>query len=190
MKDATGVPRRFAGATFATFEKRSPSQRAAWEKALEWVEATLSGQGPMLALTGPKGVGKSHLLWAARAEVYRVLEERKAAEDGRPHPEWPWPRARLWFDLAPMLERGAEGRADAWRMVKEAGCLMLDEVVPVQFGTREGIDPALRSMAMGAYANQAAMFVTTNRNLAEVMGEAGASRFVELLVEGPNGREG
>lgn len=179
------VPRRFAGATFATFECRSQSQRAALGKAQEWVEAALSGDGPMLAFEGPKGVGKSHLLWAAR----RALHDRIMGLPELQRRDAPFPVARLWFDLAPMLERGAEDRAGTWATVKAARALLLDEVVPIQAGTREGIDPTLRSIAMGAYANQAAALVTTNRNLEEVMGEAGASRFYVVRVEGPNGRE-
>lgn len=176
------IPRRFERATFDNFQTRHPSQEVALGKAKEWVEAAVAEPqvGPMLALVGKKGRGKSHLLWAA----HRALVERLAEERAR------WrPMARSWYDLAQRLERRAEGRAEAWSHVKGVRCLLLDEVRPIQVGSKEAPDRDLTGLVMHGYDNLVAMFVTTNRKLDEVVGEAAASRFTTIVVDGPNWRE-
>ena len=185
--DGMVPPRRFQGATLDNFQPQHPSQEAALAKVREWVEAAARGEdGPMLALVGKKGRGKSHLLWGARRALVERLVELESA--GGPRPGWR-PMARSWYDLAPRLERRAEGRADAWRHVKGVRCLMLDEVRPIQVGSQEAPDRDLTALTMHAYDGMVAMFVTTNKKLEEVVGEAAASRFVLHVVDGPNWRD-
>ena len=85
------IPPRFEHATFATFDPHTDAQRAALDGVQEWVRRALREAGPMLALIGTQGVGKSHLLYAA---VRDLLDSGCAIY------------ARSWYRLADELRYG------------------------------------------------------------------------------------
>src|SRR6185312_4879027 len=87
------VPERFRGITFDSYEPATRSQEAALNAAKFWAERASAGEGCMLALIGPQGTGKSHLLYAA-ANV--VLDSGKRLY------------ARPWYRLADELRYGGK----------------------------------------------------------------------------------
>lgn len=170
------APPRFRHATFDNYRPRTESQRIAHDAVQEWVRAALRGEGPMLALVGRQGTGKSHLLYAAAGALQVGLDRR--------------PYVRPWYQLGDQLRYGAgtaeahEVRATLWEMP----IVLLDEVRPTS-GTNFD-DTELAKFACHAYDNQIAVLLTTNWNpLEEVMGGPAASRFAELVIDGPNGRQ-
>lgn len=130
----------------------------------------------MLALIGRQGTGKSHLLYAAAGAL-------QAAMDRRPY-------VRPWYQLGDQLRWGAgtqeahEVRQTLWDMP----VVLLDEVRPTS-GTNFD-DTELAKFACHAYDNRVAVLLTTNWNpLEEVMGGPAASRFLEVVIDGPNHRQ-
>src|SRR5690606_4137561 len=63
------IPSRHAADTLATYRPQTYSQSLALQAVREWVDGAVRGEGPSLALVGPVGTGKSHLLYAAVREV-------------------------------------------------------------------------------------------------------------------------
>jgi predicted ATPase len=157
---------------------------------MAWLEAARSGRGEMLALIGKQGTGKSHLLYGAVRELYATKpEDPKAVIESR----WCGPYVAPWYRLADELRYGKGGNdtmrdAQGERMrLWGARTVMLDEVRPTS-GTNFD-DTELAKFACHAYDNRVAVLITTNVNpLAEVMGEAAASRFTAVVVNGPDWR--
>lgn len=175
------VPDRFADASFESFEVVSPSQRAAIRAARRWAELAVSGQGVMLALIGPTGIGKSHLLYAA---ANALLEQGRRTY------------ARGWYRLADELRYGggspfgpaqleaAEVRSLLWRQK----IVLLDEIRPTASTAFD--DTELAKFACHAYDQRLAVLITTNVHpLADVMGPPAASRFTQVVVEGVDRRQ-
>ena len=144
----------------------------------------------MLALVGKQGTGKSHLLYAAVRELYanRPDDPKAVLESG-----WKAPYVAPWYRLADHLRYGKGGNdtvrdAQSERMALWAGrVVMLDEVRPTS-GTNFD-DTELAKFACHAYDNRVAVLITTNVNpLSQVMGDAAASRFTEVVVNGPDWR--
>lgn len=176
------IPPRFSRATFDGFRPITDSQRAALAKAKEWVERAVAGKPAMLALVGETGTGKSHLLYAA---ARLVLSAGHLAY------------VRPWYRLADELRYGAlspfpphmfleahEIRAQlfAKRIV------ILDEIRPTANTAFD--DTELAKFACHAYDANLAVCVTTNVNpLADVMGPPAASRFTQVIIEGPDHRQ-
>lgn len=180
IKRAAFVPRRFHGATFANYRPVSPEQRSALEAVTDWAAAAILGNGPMLALMGSTGVGKSHLLYAA---VLALLERDSLIY------------ARPWYRLADELRWGGKelfrnARLEAQQVrehVWTAPRIALDEVRPTS-GTAFD-DTELAKLACCAYDSQTAVLLTTNvAPLEAVMGPAAASRFTQIVVIGPDAR--
>lgn len=174
------IPKRFAdpGKTLATYRPQTASQAAAMETVMSWCEAVAARDGAMLALIGVKGTGKSHLLYSAA----KALAEQRIA-----------PFCRPWYSFADELRYGrggahprqaAEFRADLWG----AAVVMLDEVRPTS-GT-DFDDTELAKFSCHAYDQEIPVLITSNVSpLSLIMGEAAASRYTEVVIKGPNGRE-
>lgn len=188
------IPRRFEHASFQSFEPVTASQRAAAIAVRQWL-ADLE-HGPMLALVGSQGAGKSHLLYAAARELYTSLDRMDAKERAERRTVYPF--VAPWYQLADQLRYGrtiqteggsreqapAEVRAALWgRPV-----VLLDEVRRTS-GT-DFDDSELAKFACHAYDQRIAVLLTTNVHpLADVMGPAAASRFAQVVIEGPDARQ-
>lgn len=98
MHSTVDLPRRFAGAKLADYRPSTPSQG----KALAAAQAFVDGGSASLVISGPTGVGKTHLAAAianaVSTNIYTALEARQAeldAEHGgrvvaavEPYPQW------------------------------------------------------------------------------------------------------
>jgi DNA replication protein DnaC len=176
------VPRRFAKASFETYQAETPSEHTALRAVMKWVELVLAGDGPMLALIGPQGTGKSHLLYAATWALYTA--------------EWRVV-SRPWYRLADELRYGGtnpyngvalepfEVRTQLW----DAPVLLLDEVRPTASTAFD--DTELAKLACHLYDVMRPMLLTTNVSpLANVLGGPAASRFTQVELQGRDRRQG
>ena len=178
------VPPRFQDASFDTFVPQTPSQKIALYAAREWIERAIKKQGPMLALIGKQGAGKSHLLYAALRELL---------DAGAPGPVY----SRPWYRLADELRYGGpcvfspqhrdephEVRARLWKHP----IVLLDEVRATASTALD--ENELAKFACHAWDSRVAVLITTNVDpLSEVMGAAAASRFTQMVIDGPDHRQ-
>lgn len=188
----TRIPPRFSDASFESYETHTISQSAALGAVLEWIKRI--EQGAMLALIGKQGTGKSHLLYSA----VRQIDAQFAAMDAKARAGRAQPFVGSWYALADELRFGRtettesggrhvepqEVRARLW----ERKVVMLDEVRATS-GTNFD-DNELAKFACHAYDNRIAVLVTTNVHpLDRVFGDAAASRFNQIVIDGPDARQ-
>jgi chromosomal replication initiation ATPase DnaA len=176
------VPPRFREATFASFEPATESQKVARIATRTFCDRASKGEPTMLALIGKQGTGKSHLLYAAALALLT-----------RNHRVY----ARPWYRLADELRYGgksafttehthepAQVREQLWAQP----IVLLDEVRPTASTAFD--DTELAKFACHAYDANLAVIITTNVNpLSDVMGPAAASRFTQVLIDGPDRRQ-
>lgn len=187
------IPPRFDGASFDTFRPRSGSQVAAITAVQEWVNQATIRRGPMLALIGKQGTGKSHLLYSAVRSLCAPIDAMDAKE--RVFSKVQYPYVAPWYSLADNLRYGRPQdndplssahaiRSSLW----ESRIILLDEVRPTS-GTNFD-DTELAKLACHAYDSRIAVLITTNVNpLADVIGPAAASRFTQMVIDGPDYRQ-
>lgn len=191
-----GIPPRFDGASFDTFRPKSASQVAAVTAVQEWTEAANTNRGLMLALVGKQGTGKSHLLYSAFRTLRDPIDRMDPKE--RIQQRVKYPLVAPWYSLADQLRYGRTAKTEAgYREMApneirsrlwEARIVLLDEVRPTA-GTHFD-DTELAKFACHAYDNRIAVLITTNWNpLSDVMGAAAASRFTQLVIDGPDHRQ-
>jgi energy-coupling factor transporter ATP-binding protein EcfA2 len=175
------VPARFAAVTFDSYQPSTPSQYAALKAARFWTERALAGDGCMLALIGPQGTGKSHLLYAAA----NVLLDAGTRLYARP-----------WYRLADELRYGGAhpitaremDTADVRRSLWTQKIVLLDEVRATASTAFD--DTELTKFACHFYDSRYPMFLTSNVNpLADVMGAPAASRFTQVVIDGKDWRQ-
>lgn len=184
------IPERFQNSTLHNYTPRTDSQKAALQAVQAWLEAARRGRGEMLALVGKQGTGKTHLLYAIVREMHatRPSDPKAVLASG-----WRPPYVAPWYRLADQLRYGKGGndtvrdshteRQAMWN----ARVVLLDEVRPTS-GTNFD-DTELAKFACHAYDNRIAVLITTNVNpLSQVMGDAAASRFTQVVVNGPDWR--
>ena len=176
------LPRRLQAATLENYVPRTPQQADALAAVRWWLDEVRAGRGPMLALIGKQGTGKSHLLYAAARELYRQHETRSGLV------------VRRWYRLAHELRYGAgdaepivgaqRARAALW----QARIALIDEVRPTS-GT-DFDDTQLAQFACNAWDDMTPVLVTTNVHpLEAVMGPAAADRFTQIVIVGPSRQE-
>lgn len=175
------IPARFASVSLDSYEPATRTQRTALDATRFWLERAKAGEGCMLALIGPQGTGKSHLLYAA---ANALLDHGTRLY------------ARPWYRLADELRYGGqhpvtneELEADAVRRTLwKQKILLLDEVRPTA-GTAFD-DMELTKLACHCYDSRYPMLITSNVNpLADVMGGPAASRFTQIIIDGPDRRQ-
>ena len=156
---------------------KTGSQGAALKAAREWVAAALDGHGPMLALCGDQGSGKSHLLYSAALELAARRTDQRT----------PLPVTAPWYSLADEL-RYSDGKVETRARIYGAPILLIDEVRPTASTSFD--DTELAKLACHAYDGRIALLITTNvYPLDKVMGPAAASRFRSVTVKGPDHRQ-
>ena len=169
------VPKRFRDARFTNYTAETDTERMALKMAERWVAAVLRGEGPMLALVGVQGTGKSHLLYSAAWALH--LGGRTC----RPFP---------WYRLADELRYG-RGMTEAHEIrtaLFGQRVLLLDEVRPTANTAFD--DTELAKLACHAYDQEIPVILTTNVSpLDAVLGPAAASRFTQLTLTGRDRRQ-
>jgi len=176
------VPLRFRDATLDNFRTESDGQQSAREYVARWIVRARTTGDAMLALIGPVGCGKSHLLYAAA----------NALVDTNTHFY-----ARPWYLLADELRYGGASSYNPERplepeevraQLRGSRVLLLDEVRHTA-GTAFD-DTELVKLACFAYDNKLSVLVTSNvRPLLDVMGPAAASRFRQVEMDGRDARQ-
>lgn len=173
------VPRKFEAVRLAGYVAETPSEKQALELVTEWVEVVAAGSAPLLALIGPQGCGKSHLLYGAAWALF----ERKV----RAH-------CASWYQLADALRYGQvveSGRMESYEVRERLWArrvILLDEVRPTA-GTAFD-DTELAKLTCHCYDNEIPVMLTTNTNpLANVLGPAATSRFAQLVMAGRDRRQ-
>lgn len=175
------ISARFQAATLDSYEPSTRAQSAALGYVRAWLERAKAGEGAMLALIGPQGTGKSHLLYGAG----NALLDAGLRLYGRP-----------WYRLADELRYGgthpvtnraieaADVRAALW----DFPIVLLDEVRPTASTAFD--DTELAKFSCHAYDNKLAVLVTSNVwPLENVMGPAAASRYTQITIDGPDRRQ-
>lgn len=188
------IPKRFRDVSFDSFRAETPSQGQALAAVRAWLAN--QGSGPMLALVGKQGTGKSHLLYSAAGLLIDALEVMDPKERSQKRLAYPFVNA--WYTLADQLRYGTTGVTEGGSRSFEASeirrklwdrpSVLIDEVRPTS-GT--GFDDTeLAKFACHAYDNRIAVLITTNYNpLASVLGDAAASRFTQVVIDGPDARQ-
>lgn len=174
------VPKRFTNVTLETYVAETESERYALRAVRRWVELVDAGDGPMLAIIGPQGTGKSHLLYGA----YRAVAGPRA------------PSCFSWYRLADELRYGGtnpynrahleahEVRDRLWG----AKVIMLDEVRPTANTNFD--DTELAKVTCHCYDAEIPMLLTSNVSpLSDVLGGPAASRFTQIVVTGRDRRQ-
>jgi hypothetical protein len=174
------VPARFLEAKFSTYRPKTEGQQTALDSAEAFVTRVLNGQPTMLALLGKQGTGKSHLLYAA-ANRFLAMGRRIYS--------------RPWYKLADELRYGGrspfnddaleahEVRAQLWKFE----LLFIDEVRPTASTSLD--ETELAKLACHVYDARSSLFISTNMLLEDVMGAAAASRFAQVVIDGPDHRQ-
>lgn len=170
MKPA--VPRRYADARFATFQRKGPSIQSARTAVGEWIEDVVAGDAPMTALVGPKGTGKSHLLACAAWDLYETYGVYAAC--------------RRWYLVADALRDIETARATRDGL-RGARVLILDEVRPTSGTDFDAME--LAKIALWAYDERQAVLLATNwPTLEDLVGEPAADRFRIVNLDGDSAR--
>lgn len=186
------IPPRFERATFENFVPKTESQRNAERAVREWIAKRK--WGAMLALIGSQGTGKSHLIYSA----VKVIDAELEAMDAKARVGQSQPFVAPWYALADELRYGKSEIAESGnRFVEpqairarlwERRIVILDEVRKTS-GT-EFDDTELAKFACHAYDNRIAVLLSTNTNpLSDVLGAAAASRFNQIVIDGPDARQ-
>jgi chromosomal replication initiation ATPase DnaA len=176
------LPARFRDVRFASYETETPSQRLAMTRTREWVERVIAGKGPMLALIGKQGTGKSHLAYAALHALH---------ESGvRPL------YARPWYRLSDELRYGGRDPfTDSLLEAKDVrDVLWCQRVVLIDELRATANTPfdetEIAKFTCHAYDQRIAVLVTTNAEpLRDLMGDAAASRFTQTVIVGRDRRQ-
>lgn len=175
------VPKRFASVTLDNYIAETESEKYALRAVRRWVEVVAKGEGPMLAIIGPQGTGKSHLLYGA----YWALDQAS-----------PRPSCFSWYRLADELRYGGTNPYNGAKLeafeVRDrlwgAKIVMLDEVRPTANTNFD--DTELAKVACHCYDAEIPMLLTTNvAPLADVLGGPAASRFTQIIVTGRDRRQ-
>lgn len=168
------VPKKFLDVRFGTSEDRGPHWRRAKAAVLKWIEDTVAGGAPKLALVGPTGTGKSHLLYCA---AWNLWEEHER-----------FPAIFRWYEVVDDLRDLSIARQTRQR-IRDAKILMLDECRPTSGTDFDALE--LAKISFAAYDNEQPVLLSCNwGSLAELMGEPAADRYTVVTIVGASARSG
>jgi DNA replication protein DnaC len=177
------IPPRFlsggAPKSIAYYQPRNATQVAAVAGIQKWIADVAEGKAAMLALIGPTGIGKSHLLYAA---AWALFEQTKLV-----------PLCLRWYTFADELRYGRGSRDERGnpktpahecrREWHAARCCLIDDVRPTSGTELDATE--LAKYALHAYDDNISVMLTTNAaSLEDVMGSAPANRFRRIIVVG------
>lgn len=166
------VPERYRDARWSTWEPKCDAIETARQAVELWVQAVAEGKHVMVALIGPKGTSKSHLLACAAHQLYEEHGIRAGFFE--------------WFVVADQL-RDIETAAKVRERLREARPLILDECRPTSNTDFDAIE--LAKITMYAYSHLQSVLLATNwASLEELMGEPAADRYTIVPVIGPSAR--
>ena len=149
--------------------------------ALEWCSRFLADEHCRgLLISGPTGVGKTHLLWG----MYRFVSEKTSQ---------PFIIVKLVSLLSQLRPAGGEDGATTIPRLVNVALLGIDDLGAQK--SSEWVEERLYELIDSRYDAERPMIITTNRKpekLDEVVGERLASRLLEacevLLLTGPDRR--
>lgn len=176
------IPPKHRDDTLDSYVPQNDSQADALAATRAWVASVVAGEGAALALVGPVGTGKSHLLYAA---------VRAANEAGKNVAGYGW------VDLADVLRDAkfghdqdvTEARLKKSRVLS-ADALGIDEIRPTSGTDFDGTE--LAQLMTRAYRNCQGVIVTSNyadEKLARIVGLAAASRLTQVTLVGADMRK-
>ncbi len=175
-----------------------PLVRAAVDAARTWAARynTVNGSAPWLVLSGPNGVGKTHIARAIWAAFYRTVDYDGL--DGRPDKQRR-PTGRFWA-AADLLEEMAV-RTDTGISVRVGGIIGSAPVVVIDDVGAEGVlefvgkeHQVVERQARyfrfidHCYANDIPGVITTNLPLAELAAHLGRRAWDRLMQMAPAGQ--
>jgi hypothetical protein len=178
------IPERFRDVELDEYEAETDSERLALQAAGKFAQLAAAGRGPMLALVGTTGVGKSHLLWG----VAHRLVQQALPYYGRP-----------WYLLADELRYGGPHPLGAGAAVEEPQVcrdvlwnsrrvVLIDEADHTSGTDFDRIE--LKKFLHHAWDRRMAVMLTSPVNpLADLVGPQAASRFSEIVVQGRDRRK-
>lgn len=172
MPAAPRVPKHFKAARFATWQPKGPSIEAARGVVQEWVRNVVGGRPSMVALVGPEGTSKSHLLACAAWDLYEAHAIRAEFVE--------------WFVIADELRDLATAR-EARAALRKPDVLIVDECRPTSGTDFDAME--LVKLSMWAYSHDQSVLLATNfASLKELMGGPAADRWGVVTVQGPSAR--
>lgn len=163
---------QFSGTSFANYRDRTASQHSARLAVQQWVAEADAWHGTQVALLGPHGVGKSHLLYAAAAMLHRELHRRVYCAP--------------WAELADELSDGSSVSHRRMLALIDARIVLVDEVNAMP--SPRALDAMVR-ITSHCWDERIPLPITSNAYpLADLIGAPAASRFAQCVVAGPDGR--
>ena len=166
------VPGRYRAARWATWQRKGKSVEAARKVVERWIADVADDRPSMVALIGPQGTSKSHLLACATWEILEVHEIR--------------PDFHEWYVTVEQL-RDLDTAKATRNALRKSKILVLDEARPTSSTDFDAME--LAKIAMHAYAHEQSVLLATNwSSLSDLMGGPAADRFTVVAIAGPSAR--
>ena len=180
------VPERFVDVRWGNTEKRADvaGYRAAVKAMRWWQEEVAAGRHAMVALIGPPGTSKSHLVACA---VWWLYEQHRIRV--------PW---HPWYDLVDHLRYGRGGHTEHAGYVEVSAAQVraewhrerwwvVDELAPTSGTDFDSVE--MRKATMQRYDHKLSAALTCNwSDLADMVGKAAADRYTQVTLDGPSYR--
>jgi DNA replication protein DnaC len=149
-----------------------------------WVQRVAAGEHAMVALIGPPGTSKTHLLACGVWQLY--VEHRIRV---------PW---FPWYALVDHLRYGRGGHTEHAGYIEASAAQVraelhahrhsvIDELAPTSGTDFDSIE--IRKLVMNCYDREYSLLLSCNwGDIADMMGKAAADRFTQVTLDGPSYR--